>query len=414
MDGDSDSATRLGRRHPFFQRSDSTIFMGCPPPDPFHTPLVEALPLADQPHLLQPNGSREDYFGMAKPTVISKTDEGSSVSLGQQLPLSLALCTRPDDDRLQLAQNLRNAAFQPISAAPISSSNPGRTAWAASASVGTSMSTSRITSANSELFPQSVAVNLSLSGSSPGLSQEVINPLNIPLPMDPAPGGVQAAVAPIIYSEPSSSVIVASSSAPHYSSTFALPHPSAAMVSSAPPTPGQLARAALSAFSEIATSRERLSTVVTTAVTTTLSTALVSSASSLPSYQLQQVSAAPSLQSSSLPSYQLQQASASASLQSSVPDVTQTSVIVHTASTPSSQLASSQVLSSSAATGQPSTSMSAAAPGPAVGRSHEDGEDSQPPIRPKIHFAFLAWSQSQMAPSASSSQGLFLSTSCLI
>ncbi|BFZ21562.1 hypothetical protein BsWGS_24601 [Bradybaena similaris] len=449
MDGDSDSATRLGRRHPFFQRSDSTIFMGCPPPDPFHTPLVEALPLADQPHLLQPNGSREDYFGMAKPTVISKTDEGSSVSLGQQLPLSLALSTRPDDDRLQLAQNLRNAAFQPISAAPISSSNPGRTAWAASASVGTSLSTSRITSANSELFPQSVAVNLSLSGTSPGLSQEVINPLNIPLPMDPAPGGAQAAMAPIIYSEPSSSVIVASSSAPHYSSTtFALPHPSAAMVSSAPPTPGQLARAALSAFSEIATSRERLSTVVTTAVTTTLSTALVSSASPLPSYQLQlqQVSAAPSLQSSSLPSYQLQQASSVASLQSNVPDVTQTSVIVHTASTPSSQLASSQlassqlassqlassqlassqiassqlassqlassqiassqVLSSSSATGQPSTSLSAAGPGAVVGRSHEDGEDSQPPIRPKIHFAFLAWSQSQMAPSASSSQGI--------
>ena len=58
VDGDSDSATRLGRRHPFFQRSDSTIFMGCPPPDPFHTPLVEALPLADQPHLLQPNARR--------------------------------------------------------------------------------------------------------------------------------------------------------------------------------------------------------------------------------------------------------------------------------------------------------------------------------------------------------------------
>ncbi|CAG5118736.1 unnamed protein product, partial [Candidula unifasciata] len=387
MDGDSDSATRLGRRHPFFQRSDSTIFMGCPPPDPFHTPLVEALPLADQPHLLQPNGSREDYFGMAKPTVISKTDEGSSVSLGQQLPLSLALSTRPDDDRLQLAQNLRNAAFQPISAAPASSTHPGRTGWpTSSTSVSTSMTSSRITSANSELFPQSVAVNLTLSGSSPGFSQEVINPLNIPLPMDPAPGTVQAAVAPIIYSEPSSSVIVASSAAPHYSSTtFALPHPSAPVASSAPPTPGQLARAALSAFSEIATSRERLSTVVTTAVSTTLSTALGSSAGSLPSYQLH-----------------LQQAPAPGPLQSNLPDVTQASVIVHTASTPSSQLASGQVTQqlSSAAVAQPGTSMS----GPTtVGRSHEDSDDSQPPMRPKIHFAFLAWSQSQMAPSAASS-----------
>lgn len=43
--------------------------MGCPPPDPFDTPMSEALPLADQPHLLQPNARREDLFGIPKQPV---------------------------------------------------------------------------------------------------------------------------------------------------------------------------------------------------------------------------------------------------------------------------------------------------------------------------------------------------------
>lgn len=436
VDGDSDSATRLGRRHPFFQRSDSTIFMGCPPPDPFHTPLVEALPLADQPHLLQPNASREDYFGMAKPTVVSKTDEGSSVPLGQQLPLSLALSLRPDDDRVQLAQNLRNAAFQPISTAPISgTTNSGRSGWVATTSASTS-SSSRLTPANSELFPQSVAVNLSLSGPSSGLAQEVsLNPLNIPLPADPPPSSVQSAVGSGMFSEPSSSVIVGVSSASHLSSTtFTLPHPSAPMVSSTPQTPGQLARATLSAFSEIATSRERLSTIVTTAVTATISTTSMTSGSSLPSYGSSVPSYSPCVPSyspsspsysptspsysptlpsysptspsygSSLPSYQLhlQQSTSSGPLSSSLPDVTQASVIVHTASTPSTQLVSNQLtpLLSSSSAGHPSTSLTSSVPGSFASRNHEDAEDSQPPIRPKIHFAFLAWSQNQVASSA--------------
>ena len=44
-------------------------FLGCPPPDPFTTPLVKALPLADQPHILQPNSRREDLFGMPRQQV---------------------------------------------------------------------------------------------------------------------------------------------------------------------------------------------------------------------------------------------------------------------------------------------------------------------------------------------------------
>jgi len=62
---DVDSGTR-GRRHAFFQRSDSTLCLGCPPPDPFETPMTQAMPLADQPQLLQPNARKEDMFGSPK------------------------------------------------------------------------------------------------------------------------------------------------------------------------------------------------------------------------------------------------------------------------------------------------------------------------------------------------------------
>jgi len=75
LDGESDVGTglRSGRRHPFFQRSDSTIFLGCNPPDPFQVPLVEALPLADQPHLLHPYARKEELFGMPRQTVSTQS-----------------------------------------------------------------------------------------------------------------------------------------------------------------------------------------------------------------------------------------------------------------------------------------------------------------------------------------------------
>ena len=99
--------------------------MGCPPPDPFHTPLVEALPLADQPHLLQPTARREDYLGMAKPTLVipkSSGGETGTTVAGQQLPLSyLSLTVQggQQEERSQLAASLRNTTFQPIWSAPV-------------------------------------------------------------------------------------------------------------------------------------------------------------------------------------------------------------------------------------------------------------------------------------------------------
>ncbi|XP_066251195.1 E3 ubiquitin-protein ligase hyd isoform X7 [Euwallacea similis] len=82
-----------GRKHSFFQRSESTLCLGCPPPDPFETPMSEALPLADQPHLLQPNARREDLFGIPKqPITLSST--GNSNNPLEQLPTKLSLSTR--------------------------------------------------------------------------------------------------------------------------------------------------------------------------------------------------------------------------------------------------------------------------------------------------------------------------------
>ncbi|PWA32410.1 hypothetical protein CCH79_00011993 [Gambusia affinis] len=64
QDKDEDSVpAETGQNHPFFRRSDSMTFLGCIPPNPFDIPLAEAIPLADQPHLLQPNARKEDLFG---------------------------------------------------------------------------------------------------------------------------------------------------------------------------------------------------------------------------------------------------------------------------------------------------------------------------------------------------------------
>lgn len=96
---------------PRFQRSESTLCLGCPPPDPFETPMSEALPLADQPHLLQPNARREDLFGIPKqPVTLASTGSASDNPL-ESLPTRLSLSTRTSD----YAMNHPAKAHHPIS-----------------------------------------------------------------------------------------------------------------------------------------------------------------------------------------------------------------------------------------------------------------------------------------------------------
>lgn len=89
--------TGKGRKHSFFQRSESTLCLGCPPPDPFETPMSEALPLADQPQLLQPNARREDLFGIPKQPVTLASTGSTSTNPLESLPTRLSLSTRTSD-----------------------------------------------------------------------------------------------------------------------------------------------------------------------------------------------------------------------------------------------------------------------------------------------------------------------------
>lgn len=79
-----------GSRHQFFRRSESTLYLGCPPPDPFSSPISEALPLAEQPHLLQPTSRREELFGIPR----TAANASSGDILFDSLPTRLSLSAR--------------------------------------------------------------------------------------------------------------------------------------------------------------------------------------------------------------------------------------------------------------------------------------------------------------------------------
>ncbi|XP_022226183.2 E3 ubiquitin-protein ligase hyd isoform X3 [Drosophila obscura] len=69
------SSSNLGtRRHAFFTRSESTLSLGCSAPDGFELPLDMAMPLADKPHLLQPNSKRQELFANLPLLVITSAN----------------------------------------------------------------------------------------------------------------------------------------------------------------------------------------------------------------------------------------------------------------------------------------------------------------------------------------------------
>lgn len=125
------SSAAKGRKHPFLQRSDSTLCLGCPPLDPFDTIMSEALPLADQPHLLQPHSRREDLFGVPRQSPGS-TASGSGANVLEGLPTRLGLSTRTAEGSLnsstlilgQIEQIVRNSCSS--AAADRRNANAGR------------------------------------------------------------------------------------------------------------------------------------------------------------------------------------------------------------------------------------------------------------------------------------------------
>lgn len=67
------------RRNSFFVRSDSTLSLGCLAPEGFDLSLDVAIPLADKPHLLQPNSKRQDLFANF-PLAVTNSKENSDNS----------------------------------------------------------------------------------------------------------------------------------------------------------------------------------------------------------------------------------------------------------------------------------------------------------------------------------------------
>lgn len=109
-----------GRKHSFFQRSDSTLFLGCPPPDPFNTSLAESLLLADQPHLLQPTSRKEDLFGIprsvsAPPETVSFTTEYSVYGDYEPVPTKLGLSSRTVESRRSTVPSHLSFVHVPLS-----------------------------------------------------------------------------------------------------------------------------------------------------------------------------------------------------------------------------------------------------------------------------------------------------------
>lgn len=76
----------LGKKHSFFRRTRSTLYLGCPRPDPFLVPYHEALPLANKPQLLTPSARKEQMFGIPRPSTLEEAE-----SWFDSLPMQMGL-----------------------------------------------------------------------------------------------------------------------------------------------------------------------------------------------------------------------------------------------------------------------------------------------------------------------------------
>lgn len=101
--------------------ADSTLCLGCPPPDPFASSIQEALPLADQPHLLQPNALRGDMFGAPKQPLIATASSGDGAGgITAALSTKLGLANRSTSSTAISASSSESAEPR-ASAAPSTS-----------------------------------------------------------------------------------------------------------------------------------------------------------------------------------------------------------------------------------------------------------------------------------------------------
>lgn len=205
VDGDSDVGGRTGRKHPFFQRSDSTIFLGCPPPDPFSIPLVEALPLADLPHLLQPNSRREDLFGIARQAIHhggveeSSHDVASGTSVGgiggilsaspfeKKMPVHMSLSLRLQEQQNLSASTVEASTSTSERQETASTSVIVKPAGQAMVVVNTTIAAGPSSSAVSSSFATSSNTITTMASNLMDVAtaaSEAVSALNAPTPMD--------------------------------------------------------------------------------------------------------------------------------------------------------------------------------------------------------------------------------------
>ena len=80
----------------YFCRSQSVSCLSMPPLSPFE-PLQRSLPLADKPHLLQPNATKRDLFGGSQTTIEAWPKCGIEIPAHMQ-PIAQPLCVPPPAD----------------------------------------------------------------------------------------------------------------------------------------------------------------------------------------------------------------------------------------------------------------------------------------------------------------------------
>ena len=90
----SSTTTSRGRKQIFFQRSESTLYLGCPAPDAFAEPLHDALPLAAQPHLLQASSRREELFGIPRSASFNPNPLDNDSGVDLTVPARIGLSRR--------------------------------------------------------------------------------------------------------------------------------------------------------------------------------------------------------------------------------------------------------------------------------------------------------------------------------
>lgn len=81
----------IKKKKSFFNRSDSTLSLGCVAQDGFDLPVDVSLPLADKPHLLQPNSKRQELFANVQLTEQNSVAETRNVCDLPQTKLSFTV-----------------------------------------------------------------------------------------------------------------------------------------------------------------------------------------------------------------------------------------------------------------------------------------------------------------------------------